>query len=338
MAKIRKINFFERLKVKKFNDYINSVCFFKSMRENFLPIFPVSLIHDFLPVHLKFLTETYIAIEQGEILGTISLVPDGNVKTRWKISSLMLKENSYGVARQLIDFVVNKYGAIGVEVFLSIVDENNAEVITMFKEACGFRTCARIQIRTNENLNDLSFKYEQNNFRNFNDNDLDELIEINTRNLFPQFRPTLLKSKYDFKRAYLSSGKNDIFKILVVDNKIAGYFKLFSTNGKDFWLDALTSEPYIEYYSDILGYAKDFIFSKNKDAVLYVYAKKYRQTCLKFIEILEANQFKNINTSQVLVKDYWKPLLLNNDVEEKSFMFFKDMSSPACFKSTFSKD
>ncbi|MFA6989274.1 MAG: GNAT family N-acetyltransferase [Candidatus Gastranaerophilaceae bacterium] len=332
MAKIRNIYFWENLKRKNFNDYINYACFSKSKYENLKNFFPVNFIHNFLPVNLKFLEETYVAVEEGQIIGTISLEVDGSDKTRWKINSLMLKENSIYLAKQLVDFVVNKYGAVGIEVFLAIVNETDSEVISLFKEACGFRTCAGIQIRKNENPISISFSYNPDNFRNYKENDLDELVEINTRNLFTQFRPTLLKSKADFKRAYLLSGNNNVLKILTINDKIAGYFKIFTTNETDFWLDAVVSEPYIQYYPDILGYARDFILEKNKNTVLYVYAKKYRQTCLKFIEVLDSGQFATISTNHVLVKDYWKPLKINNDVEEKAFRFFKDMSSPACFQ------
>jgi hypothetical protein len=333
MAKIRKINFFDNLKRKNFDDYINSACFSKPEYEKLTQFFPINFIHNFLPANLKFLEETYIAVEEGKILGAISLEVDGSTKVRWKINSLLLTENSIYMAKQLVDFVVNKYGAVGIEVFLAIVNENNTEIVSLFKEACGFRTCAGIQIRKNDNPANISFDYNLDDFRNYQESDIDELVEINTRNLFTQFRPTLLKSKTDFKRAYLLSGKNNTLKILTVNDKIAGYFKIFTTNDNDFWLDAVVSEPYIEHYTNILGYARDFVLKKNKNAVLYVYAKKYRQTCQKFIEILDSGQFKIINTNHVLVKDYWKPLKINEGVEEKAFMFFKDMSSPACFKS-----
>lgn len=39
-------------------------------------------LHDVLPVNFKFLQECYVAVEEKEILGMISLAPDGNQKTR----------------------------------------------------------------------------------------------------------------------------------------------------------------------------------------------------------------------------------------------------------------
>ena len=89
--------------------------------------FPFNIIHNLFPVNLKFLQECYVAVEKDEPLGLISLTPDGHTKTRWKINRLILGTNAYDTGKQLVDYVVNKYGGAGVETFVTVIDENYAE-------------------------------------------------------------------------------------------------------------------------------------------------------------------------------------------------------------------
>ncbi len=73
-----------------------------------------------------------LPLKEKKLLGLISLVPDGNQKTRWKINRLILNPDAYDAGKQLIDYVVNKYGGAGVETFLTTID------VKLYRGYCSF--------------------------------------------------------------------------------------------------------------------------------------------------------------------------------------------------------
>ncbi len=164
----------------------------------------------------------------------------------------------------MIDYVVNKYGGAGIESFLTIIDENNTEAISLFKEACGFRSCSLIEVMQKEGVKPTE-KYSKNNMlKEAKITDAKEIQELDTQNLFPQFRPSLNKHvsdfKFGFRNALLNKAKGFKIKRMVLknnDNKsIEGYLSIADSDNKNFWIDITLSLPYVEYFEDVLEYAK----------------------------------------------------------------------------------
>lgn len=318
MAKIRRLTLFD---IKKLQELVSCLDFGVSSEEitesDFTP-FPVDVLHDLLPMNQKFLQESYIAIEKNELLGLISVIPDGAEKTRWKINKLLLNTNSFDVGKQLVDFIVNKYGGAGTETIIAVIDEEYAEVIQLLRDVCMFRSCSQIQIWQLEDLNKDFEKYNSSNFRKSKRSDAPRILDLYQQALFPQFRHSLVKNKRDFRKSifksFLPKNKDLKLKRMVIEdysrNSIEGHFTLLTQDGKNYWLDLLLSLPYLEYTEDIIAYCTNFIKQKNPDANLYIYLRKYLQGSPRQLEIFENLGLKCKRSQQVLVKDYWKPAKL----------------------------
>ena len=103
------------------------------------------IINHFLPPANKFLRETFNAKENNKILSQLSVIPDNFSNSRFQISSLKIRKGNEFAAKPIIDFVVNKYGGSGACNFLVYIDENYPEIISLFKNECGFRSCSKIE-------------------------------------------------------------------------------------------------------------------------------------------------------------------------------------------------
>ena len=109
MTRIRKLNCFDFAKIKKMISYLGSSEgdeFAKAlMRE------PFGLIHSILPLKYKFLPESFILLDNKEILGLITVVPTLGNPYKLNITRLVFQNNLYDAGKQLIDFVISRYGA-----------------------------------------------------------------------------------------------------------------------------------------------------------------------------------------------------------------------------------
>jgi len=341
MAKIRKLTLLDIKKLQKLVDLVDNEMPSNVLTEhNFTP-FPLDVLHDLLPVDRKFLQESYVAVEDNEILGLIGIIADGHEKSRWKINRLILNTNAYDVGKQLVDYVVNKYGGAGIETFLTVIDDRHEEAISLFKNACMFRSCAQIQVWSIDNLSDLVDNQEITDFVPQKPYHSQKLYELYQQALFPQFRPSLTKSPKDFEislvmKLQMSLKKESIDRFVLnnPDKKsIEGYFTIYTADNKDFWFDVVLSLGYTEYYETILKFVVKFVTDKNPSAKLNVYARKYFQNSSKLVDLLEKNNFKWSRSYQVLVKDYWKPAKLKADEKKSPIIIFPDITSPA-FKGT----
>ncbi len=290
-------------------------------------------INHFLPPTAKFLRESFNAIENRKILAQISIIPDSFSNFRCQFSSLKIKHGYDFLAKTLIDYVVNKYGGNGVSSFLVYIDENNPNIISLFKNGCGFRSCAKIDFYTTNNLENSLSDFDENNFKDLEDSDVLELLEINTANIFPYFRPSLISDLKYFKQEFFKQSKNVFFKVFVVNSRPEGYFRIYSLDKKNFLVDIITSKAFEHCYSEIVAYIQYFLRTKNDFESLTVLLKRYRETA----QVLEKNlKFANYfisNATQILVKDYWKRIDEMQN-EEKLFVFFNDLSvQPARYNS-----
>lgn len=291
------------------------------------------LLNHILPPTRKFLRESFNAIEDGRILGQISLIPDNFSNFRWQISSLKIKDNNYALAKPLIDFVVNKYGGSGVSCFLVYIQETFPEMISLFKNECNFRSCAKIDFFKITDLNSSEGSFSQENFKDMGQDDVLPLLEINTTNIFTNFRPSLTSDLNDFKEIFFKSTQNDFIKVFVVNGRAEGYFRIYSIDKKNFFADVITSKPYENCYGGILDYMRNILFLAPEFQSLTVLLKRYRDTAVALENALVEDGYKLSETTQILVKDYWKKAS-DMQCDDKLFVFFNDLSiQPARYNS-----
>ncbi|NLF82732.1 MAG: GNAT family N-acetyltransferase [Candidatus Gastranaerophilales bacterium] len=283
----------------------------------------------------KFLQESYVAVENNEPLGLISLVPDGSTKTRWKINRLVLAANAYDIGKQLIDYVVNKYGGDGVEIFLTVIDENAPDAIALFKKECFFRQYSKLNIWELEGT--VSAGEAPDLLREAVPADAEKLFELDTSAIVPHLRASFTKKAEDF-RFDLPKKLADTFKgykacRYVLDNPenntIEGLLSILTADRKHYWIDITLSLAYKQYYETLLSHAIRKIKSSIPDARMYIGTKDYHQVSGYMTEVLTEHKFRQCGSFQILVKDYWKPAKEYQENKVQS-MIFSDITSPAC--------
>ena len=287
----------------------------------------LKILNYFLPPTKKWLPQSFVAKENNKIIGQVTLIPDSFSHFRWQFSHLKLNENIDFVARYLIDYAVNKYGGSGIATFLVYIDDCDMDALKIFKQECNFRSCSGIEFYYNSKISSVECEFDREDFIDFTPDMLDTLFEINTDNIFTHFRPSLTINKNELKSEFLNSIKQHKLKIFAPKGNIEGYFNLYQANGREFFLDVITSKPYEQCYGEIISYVCNDILKSNDEIKLTTLVKKYRQTSGKLAEILKENGFKISSITHILVKDYWKRVDVKQDLEEKMFMLLNDLKA-----------
>ena len=84
-------------------------------------------INYLLPLRLKYANESFVALNDNIQQGLITLVKDTKSHTRFKITKLILEENSTSIANQLVNYVISRYRAMGAHAFYVVVDEKTGQ-------------------------------------------------------------------------------------------------------------------------------------------------------------------------------------------------------------------
>lgn len=288
----------------------------------------VRALNHILPPRYKFLRETFNAIEDNKIIAQVSLVPDKFSKQRSQFSSLKIRTGHEFAAKNIIDYTINKYGGNGVNNFLVYIDENEQKAISIFKQDCGFRSCAKIEFYKKEDLSSIVQNFDENNFKDLEAQDINELLEINTANIFPHYRPALTSKAKDFQYKFLKHTKNDFFKVFVVNGTPEGYFRLYDNGDGNFIADIITSKAYEQCYGEIISYIENILRKLVTFESVLILLKRYRETSSALASALDNQNYKITNTTHILVKDYWQTSKESLN-EEKLFVFFHDLTTQA---------
>lgn len=337
MTRIIPLRYSDTEKVRKMIEYVSPGISLDKLNDEVFVQFPFNFLHRLLPLNLKFSQECYVAEEENELLGLISLAPEGSQKKRWKINRLVLKPNAYDAGKYLIDYVVNKYGGAGVEIFLTTINENYIEAITLFKNACSFRNWSKISIWEYDNLKNIEASDNQLSLRKAEVTDAEKLFKLDTEALYPQFKTAFAKTEKDFKfgikNKFINSLKDYKIWRFVLDNpeknSIESFLSIITVDNINFWVDITLSLAYQDYYNDILSYAINHVCSINSIGKIYIAVRHFQQTKDKMTSVLSSHDFKQNGTFEVLIKDYWKPIESTSE-NSVPIIVFPDMTSPAC--------
>lgn len=298
---------------------------------------PFNLLHSYMPLGVKFLQESYLALENNEVVGILSLMIDCRSKQRWKINHMFLKPNSYDVGKLLIDFIVNKYGAEGVETFLVEVDSNNTDALDLFKNGCGFRQCTLNHIYRIDPSGDMPEKVQIEGFRKALSADCSNLYDLYVECLTPQAKLSLDKSEQEYSFSFFKA-LNEKFRGAQTNNWVLSnpetnsalaYASLFTRDSKNYYISIMTSLPYSDYYEDILNYIIRYVYHQNSKAGIYLEVCDAIQSHSKLVELLHALEISEVQTNALLVKDYWRPLKERKPLASP-VIIFPESTSPAC--------
>ena len=138
--RIKKLSYLDYPKIKKLIPYLGSNDGGSSVSA--LLELPSGILNDILPQKYMFKEESYMFSDGDEILGMITVEPTAGNPYKINISRLVFKQDYYDIGKQLVDFVIAKYGAKGAHAFTVFVDISHDELCTLFVDGCGFRQCA----------------------------------------------------------------------------------------------------------------------------------------------------------------------------------------------------
>ena len=134
MAQIRKFNFLDGHRVKKLVSQIG--CDYSDIVLKTIIGHACCILHSFVPLKYRFLPETFLYLENDEIIGLITVVPTRGNPYKINIIRLIFKQNDYEVGKQLLEFVISRFGARGATTFYAAVDLSHEELINLFINSC----------------------------------------------------------------------------------------------------------------------------------------------------------------------------------------------------------
>lgn len=326
MVRIRKTNYFDRFKLKKMISFLSSdaINHYTKVFMNF----PFNTVHDLLPLNLKFLSESYVIEENKEIIGMVTVSPTAGNPFKLSISRLFLEHDYFNAGKQLIEFVISKYGAKGASSFIAKIDDSYDELLHLFTDGCGFRQCSSEQLWK---MNNIRFSKSDNSFfRPFKNSDAQAVTMLFNDSIITHFKHSISRTKNEYLEPIFKGLKNDYkFKYVIEDENlktVKAYFSLTTSDNLNYILDITTSPWYDCSWDDILDFTINQISKRQRDFYLFVKVKKYTTTAESFEKYLVEKDFKCIQNQLVLVKDFYKliketqPLhrvVLFNEINEK---------------------
>lgn len=302
---IRRLTYVDYPKLKKLVSYLcndENDKIAKSILE-----VPVSFVNAMLPLSLKFQSESFILLENNEILGLITTAKTPGNPYKINITRLVFKENLYEVGKQLVEFIIQKFGGKGATSFAVTIDECHDELFNLFINGCGFRQCAsetlwEIEKPTPEK-SDYHWRYAQNS-------DAKEIAELYNAEVINIFKPSMLRHKKEFQEIFFT-GFNDGYItrfVLEEDSKILGYFSISTNDNLNYILDVTTNSGYDFDYDKIINIMLCEIARKRRAFYPIIKQKKYTKNSEKFENYLKSKNYIPIQTKQILVKDFYKPI------------------------------
>lgn len=305
MSTIRRLNFWDSPKLKKMIFFLESG---ENLRKDLMSE-AFTIVHRFLPLKLKFMPESYILLDKKEILGLITITPTLGNPYKINITRLVFEKNYYDVGKQLIEFVMAKYGAKGATSFTVTVDQSHDELINLFIQGCGFRHCSYENLWK---LSGVNFSDRVSSFRRFQNSDADEVSQLYNSELEGIFKPSLERTKKEFYEPFCEGLTNFYKNRYVLEDsvrrRIIAYMSNTTSDNLNFIIDLTTTTAFDFSYDELLGYAIKEI--ARRKTIFYPFAKqkKYTKNSERFEEYLHSKGCQCIQTQLVLVKDFYRPI------------------------------
>ncbi len=320
MTRIKRLTCFDIPKIKKMAEFLgsdDSDRFTKELRNE-----AVRTLHFYFPLKYKFLPESYIMLEKDNILGMITVLPTMGNPYKIVITRLIFVNNLYDVGKQLVEFVIARYGAMGAISFSVTIDNSHDELFKLFMNECGFRHCSCENLWKVENFDYK--QYPPADFRVCQNSDAKRVSDLYNSELTSLYKPALLRIKTEFREPFFEGITNFYKNRYVLEEtthkRIIAYLSITTSDNTNFIIDISTSSGYEVSYDRILSFAISEISGKKSDFYIFLKQKKYTNTSERFEEYLHSKGFHCIQTQNVLVKDFYRPIKQTENVL-KVFLF-----------------
>lgn len=337
MAKIKQFNIFYHQKVSKMLSYISpdEKLSFWSTFINFIP----NAIQDFLPLFLRNKKVSFIAINDEKLVKAFISIEaaHGNDK-KWFIKKLFLDRNSFDEGKQLIDYIVTKYGAIGADTFCVLVDEFDETTAGLFSKMCGFRLCSREILFRSESYDPLILPenlIEEKCFENFKNSDAAKVAELFKEALFPHFRFSLEKDPNEFTTPFFKHiSKEKTVKYVLKDKNenIFGFADIETLFNRTKTIDLILAKPYESDYFRILKSLIYYTKKSSPDYEILILCRNYLSSSKVYETFLKENGFVPTQIKLLFVKDFYKPVQDSEVIANPSLIFKEITGKPAFLK------
>lgn len=329
MVRIRRANYFDKFKLKKMISFLSSDAI-----EHYTKVFHwfvIGAFHDLLPLNLKFMPESYVIEDNNDIIGMVTVSPTPGNPYKLNISRLFLEHNYFNAGKQLLDFVISKYGAKGATTFKAIIDDSYEELLHLFVDGCGFRQCSSEQLWKLE-----SIRFEKDNttfIRPFKNSDAQAVAMLFNDSTITHFKHSISRTKDEYLEPFFYGLNNSYkFKYVIEDENlktIKAYFSFVTQDNLNYILDVTTSPWYEFDWDGILNFTINQISKRKRDFYLFVKVKKYTTTAESFENYLNSKGFKCIQNQLVLVKDFYK---LIKEPQSERVVLFNEITEKPVFK------
>lgn len=331
MAKIRRANFFDKFELKKMVSFLGSDAV--SLYTKAFMNFPFNFLHEVLPLKLKFLSETFVLEEKKELSGMITVSTVKGNHSKIFINRLFLSHDYFNTGKQLIDFIMAKFGAKGANAFLCLIDDSYSELLHLFSEGCGFRQCSSEQLWK---LADIKLVKENNSFfRIFKNSDAQAVSMLFNEAVITHFKYSVSKIANEYKESVFRGLTSDIeFQYIVEDEAlktILAHLSVSTSDNQNYILE-ITDTPWHECpYEDILNFAVKEISKRNKKFSLFIKLKKYMTTAENLEKFLQEKGAVCVQNQILMVKDFYK-VIQNAELNQK-IVLFNEIKEKPVFKS-----
>lgn len=306
MTIIRRLNCFDAPKIKKMIAYLGTDA--KFSRAFTTEVFLAA--HAVLPLQYRFMPESYILLENDEILGLITVVPTSGNPYKMNITKLIFKQNLYDVGKQLVEFVIARYGAKGAVSFTVTVDQSHDELLDLFLQGCGFRQCSYENLWKLDNFvaqtdRKAPFRYCQNS-------DAKSVAKLFNSELKNLYKPSLERVWQEYKEP-IFAGMTNFYKNRYVleeslNNEIIAYLSITTSDNYNFIIDMSLCNGYEVAYDEIINFALSQISLRKSKFCAFLKHRQYAQNADKFEKYLHERNLNCIQTQCVLVKDFYKQI------------------------------
>lgn len=330
MVRIRKANYLDKFKLKKMISFLSTdvINHYTKVFMNF----PFNFFHDLLPLRSKFLPESYVIEENKDIIGMVTVSPSAGNPYKLTISRLFLERDYFNAGKQLIEFVISKYGAKGASTFISTIDDSYDELLHLFVDGCGFRQCSCEQLWK---MDTIRFTKTDNSFiRPFKNSDSQAAAMLFNDSVITHFKHSISRTKNEYtEQLFKGLSDNCKFKYVIEDEELKtlkAYFSISTTDNLNYILDVTSSAWYDCSWEDILSFTVNQISHRQKEFYLFVKVKKFTTTSEGFEKYLVEKGFKCIQNQLILVKDFYK--LIKEPEQAHRIVLFNEISEKPVFK------
>ncbi len=272
-----------------------------------------------LPCRYHLAPATYVAKENGVILGLISIASQGKANSCWHINHLVVHPNhrGSGIAQKLLQYVFALFGSQGVSHFVMEISCQNAPALSLLA-GLGFRRAARLvhyQMPSESHFNASATENEQNTiFRWAQPTDRELLFQLFQDSLPSDLRMVYAPNADDFNPAPIATDSglalNRLVKLKswywvahnIERNVLVAAIKVTTHRTGDFHVEFIVHPGWQNMAKEAVNYAMQAIKTLGMEGVII--AKAYDFQAATGEALQELNWQRN-GEFVLLVKEHW---------------------------------